>query len=732
MNTTASIDDVYRVIHTDHYDPFTVLGPHLLGGNRLAIRAFLPGAETVSVIPGGGKLSGKQIPMERVHELGFFEAVIPDCTEVFPYQFRKTLSGGREEVFRDSYSFMPTLTDFDIYLFNAGDHHRIYEKLGAHYAEVNGLGGVQFAVWAPSARSVSVIGGFNGWDRRAHAMRVLGSSGIWEIFIPGLAEGELYKFQVKTQSGFVMDKTDPYASEMEIRPRTASRVNFLRGFEWGDADWMQARARGGQLDGPVAMYEVHCGSWQREENNRPLTYREIADRIVEYVLRMGFTHVELMPVMEHPFDGSWGYQVTGYFAPTSRFGTPADFKYFVDRCHRSNIGVVLDWVPAHFPRDMHALAEFDGTHLYEHADPRKGEHQDWGTLIFNFGRNEVKNFLISNALFWLEEYHIDGLRIDAVASMLYLDYSRKEGEWIPNRYGGRENLEAVEFIKYLNVVVHRYHPGVLTIAEESTSWPGVTYGVENGGLGFDLKWNMGWMHDILEYFSLDPVYRTYHHRNLTFVLLYAFTEQFLLPLSHDEVVHGKGSLLGKMPGDLWQKFANLRLLLSLMYAFPGKKLLFMGGEIAQWDEWSHEKSVDWHLLTYETHRGIQDLMQDLGAIYRRERTMYEVDFRYTGFEWVDFHDAASSVIAFDRKSADGSETVTTVFNFTPVPRIGYRIGVWQPGTYAEIFNSDAARYGGSNMGNYGEVVADHLPAHGREYSLNLSLPPLAALYFKRK
>jgi 1,4-alpha-glucan branching enzyme len=439
-----------------------------------------------------------------------------------------------------------------------------------------------------------------------------------------------------------------------------------------------------------------------------------------------------MPVMEHPLDASWGYQVTGYFAPTSRFGTPSDFKYFVDQCHRNNIGVVLDCVPAHFPKDMHALAQFDATHLYEHADPRKGEHQDWGTFIFNFGRNEVKNFLVSNALFWLEEYHVDGLRIDAVASMLYLDYSRKQGEWIPNRYGGRENLEAVEFLKYLNGVVHRYHPGVLTIAEESTSWPGVTNAVENGGLGFDLKWNMGWMHDILEYFSMDPVYRTYHHRNLTFVLLYAFTERFLLPLSHDEVVHGKSSLLGKMPGDLWQKFANLRLLLSLMYAFPGKKLLFMGGEIAQWDEWNQEKSLDWHLLAYQTHRGVQDLMQDLGALYRRERAMHEVDFQFTGFEWVDFHDAASSVIAFDRKSADGSETMTAVFNFTPVPRAGYRIGVWQPGTYAEILNTDAARYGGSNTGNLGEVIADPVPAHGREYSLCLSLPPLAALYFKRK
>jgi len=732
MKTTAPVDEVYRIIHTDHHDPFAVLGPHLLEGKRLAVRAFLPGAESASVLPRGGTLAGSEIPMTRVHDHGFFEAVIPGCAEVFPYQLRKTLPGGHVEQFNDSYSFMPTLTDFDIYLFNAGDNHRIYEKLGAHFAEVNSIGGVQFAVWAPAARSVSVIGDFNGWDRRFHPMRVLGSSGIWEIFIPGLAEGTLYKFQVKTQNGFIMDKTDPYGVEMEIRPRTASRVNFLRDFAWHDASWMTTRAAGGQLGQPVAMYELHIGSWRRSDGNRQLTYRELADSVVDYVRQEGFTHIELMPVMEHPFDGSWGYQVTGYFAPTSRFGSPADFQYFVDRCHAAGIGVVLDWVPAHFPKDMHALAEFDGTHLYEHADPRKGEHQDWGTLIFNFGRNEVKNFLVSNALFWLEQYHIDGLRIDAVASMLYLDYSRKEGEWIPNRYGGRENLEAVEFIRYLNEVVHRYYPGVLTIAEESTAWPGVTNGVEQGGLGFDLKWNMGWMHDILEYFSKDPIHRRFHHRNLTFVLLYAFTERFVLPLSHDEVVHGKGSLLGKMPGDIWQKFANLRLLFALMYAFPGKKLLFMGGEIGQWDEWSHEKSLDWHLLAYAPHTGVQDMMADLGAIYARERALHEVDFHYSGFEWVDFHDEASSIISFDRKSADGTESVTAVFNFTPVPRSGYRMGVREAGTYAELFNSDAARYGGSNVGNYGEVRSEPVLSHGRDNSLVVTLPPLGALYFKRR
>ncbi|MEW6510286.1 MAG: 1,4-alpha-glucan branching protein GlgB [Bacteroidota bacterium] len=734
MNTTAGIDDVYRVIFTDHHDPFTVLGAHLLDGDRLAVRAFLPGATAVSVVreQGKGKGKGREYPMTKVHEHGFFEVVIPSCREVFPYKLKKTMSDGRVESFHDSYSFMPTLTDFDIYLFNAGDHHRIYEKLGAHYAEVAGIGGVQFAVWAPSARSVSVIGDFNAWDRRHHAMRVLGSSGVWEIFIPGLPEGSLYKFQVKTHSGYVMDKADPYGCEMEQRPRTASCVNFLQGYEWGDAEWMASRARGEQLGRPMAVYEVHAGSWQRGDGNRWLGYRELAEGLIAHVKRHGYTHIELLPVMEHPFDGSWGYQVTGYFAPTARFGRPADFMYFVDLCHRHGIGVILDWVPAHFPKDSHALGEFDGTHLYEHADPRLGEHQDWGTFIFNYGRHEVRNFLISNALFWLEKYHVDGLRIDAVASMLYLDYSRKEGEWLPNRYGGRENLEAVEFLKQMNSIVHTYYPGVLTIAEESTSWPGVTAAVEHGGLGFDLKWNMGWMHDTLEYFSKDPVYRIHHHRNLTFSLLYAFSERFLLPLSHDEVVHGKGSLLGRMPGDPWQKFANLRLLLSYLYAFPGKKLLFMGGEFGQWDEWSHEKSLDWHLLAYDTHRGVQSMLEDLGALYRRERALYEVDFHYTGFEWVDFQDAASSVISFDRKSADGAETVTAVFNFTPVPRAGYRIGVRHAGTYSELFNSDSARYGGSNMGNYGEVPADPVPSHGRDHSLGLTLPPLGALYFKKK
>ncbi|MGA9116957.1 MAG: 1,4-alpha-glucan branching protein GlgB [Bacteroidota bacterium] len=734
MKTTAPIDEVYRIIFIDHHDPFSILGAHVMehnGGTAVVIRAFIPDAVSLAVVVRGQRGTGREYPMDRVHEEGFYEAVIPDHTEIFPYELRKTLPDGRSEVFHDSYSFMPTLTDFDIYLFNAGDHHRIYEKLGAHEAVVNGIGGVQFAVWAPSARSVSVIGDFNGWDRRWHAMRVLGSSGIWEIFIPGLSEGELYKFQVKTREGFVTDKADPYGVEMETRPRTASKVNFLRRHVWEDGEWMERRKTADPLGSPFSVYEVHLGSWKRSAGNTWLGYRALAVQLVEHVRELGFTHIELLPVMEHPFDGSWGYQVTGYFAPTSRYGPPEDFMYLVDLCHRNGIGVLLDWVPAHFPRDMYALASFDGTHLYEHADPRKGQHQDWGTLIFNYGRHEVKNFLISNALFWMEKYHLDGIRIDAVASMLYLDYSRKEGEWVPNQYGGRENLEAVEFLKHLNNVIHEYYPGVVTLAEESTAWGGVTAGTGYGGLGFDVKWNMGWMHDTLEYFSRDPVHRKHHQRNLTFSLLYAFTERFMLPLSHDEVVHGKGSLLGKMPGDLWQKFANLRLLYGLMYGFPGKKLLFMGAEIGQWDEWNHEKSLDWHLLEYDPHRGVRQWLRDLNRVYRAEPALHQVDFHYTGFEWVDFRDEQNSIICFERKPASGEGAVLVVCNFTPVPREGYRVGVREPGLYAELLNSDAALYGGSNTGNAGFVRSEPVPMHNRGHSLRLVLPPLGALFLKR-
>jgi 1,4-alpha-glucan branching enzyme len=735
MDTTASMDEVYKVIYTDHYDPSSVLGMHVVtvkGKPAIAVRAFLPDSKNATVVPEPGVKGVAETEMKIIHQDGFYEAVITGVGAVFPYKIRKTTREGHEETFHDSYAYLPFVTDLDQYLFNAGTHHRAYEKLGAHLSEVNGVGGIHFAVWAPGARSVSVIGDFNNWDRRSHAMRVLGSSGIWEIFIPGLPEGVLYKYQVKTQTGYIMDKTDPYAFELEVRPRTAAKVNLLGGYTWNDEGWLRERSTGHAVHGPIAVYEVHPGSWQRGEGNRWLSYREMAERLIPYVKSMGFTHIELMPVMEHPFDGSWGYQVTGYFAPTSRFGSPQDFMWFVDRCHQEGIGVLLDWVPAHFPQDPHALAVFDGTHLYEHADPRKGLHQDWGTFIFNYGRLEVRNFLLSNALFWIDRYHIDGLRIDAVASMLYLDYSRKEGEWIPNKNGGRENLEAIDFLKELNHLVHDYYPGVLTIAEESTAWPGVTAPVPSGGLGFDLKWNMGWMHDILEYFSFDPVHRSYHHNNLTFALLYAFSERFMLPLSHDEVVHGKRSLLSKMPGDLWQKCANLRLLYGFMTAFPGKKLLFMGADLGQWDEWNHEHSLDWHLLQYDTHQGIQRWLQDLNGLYRSRRALHADDFNYTGFSWLDFSDSASSVIAFERHAYEPRDTLTFVCNFTPIVRTGYRVGVAEAGFYKEILNSDSTRYGGSNQGNMGGVYAEAIPYQDRPYSISLTLPPLGALIMSRE
>jgi 1,4-alpha-glucan branching enzyme len=732
--TTVATLEIARIVHWDHHDPFQVLGAHTVekSGKRIVVvRAYLPDTAHAWVVD-RSSADGKEYPMERITEEGFFEAAIEDRSTVFPYLLRKKLKNGRDIVEYDPYSFWPTLSDFDLYLFNKGEHYEIYEKLGAHTKELNGVTGVQFAVWAPNARSVSVVGDFNEWDPRRNAMRVLGSSGVWEIFVPQAREGHLYKFLIKTQDGRVLEKTDPFAFEKELRPKNAARVNSLGGFEWTDNEWMAQRAARNSLESPIAVYEVHPGSWVRrtEEGHRWLTYRELAHELVHYVTQRGFTHIELLPVMEHPFDGSWGYQVTGYFAPTSRFGSPQDFMYFVNHCHRNNIGVILDWVPAHFPRDRHALGEFDGTHLYEHADPRKGEHQDWGTFIFNYGRMEVKNFLISNALFWLRKYHIDGLRIDAVASMLYLDYSRKPGEWIPNRFGGRENLEAIDFLRHLNSVVHEYFPSVLTFAEESTAWPGVTAPVEYGGLGFDFKWNMGWMHDVLTYFQQDPLFRSYHHDKLTFVLLYAFSEKFLLPLSHDEVVHGKASLIGKMPGDDWQKFANLRLLYGLMYAFPGKKLLFMGSEFAQWSEWNHDAQLEWHLLQYDRHRQVQRWIDDLNRVYRSQSALHRWDCRAEGFEWIDFQDRASSIIAFLRKSSSTSPIVV-VCNFTPVPRESYRIGVPEEGKYREILNSDSAFYGGSNLGNAGEVRSERISVHGRPFSLPLKLPPLAILYLQK-
>ncbi len=628
----------------------------------------------------------------------------------------------------------PKLTDFDLFLYGKGTHYRTYEKLGAHLLEEDGKKGVYFAVWAPNAQHVSVIGSFNNWEAWIHPMREIGSSGVWELFIPGVKEGDQYKFEIKGAHGFWAQKADPYAFAAEVRPRTASVVCDLSGYQWNDAAWLKQRAQTKWHEKPVSVYEVHLGSWKRkmEEGNRWLTYRELAEQLIPYVKEMGYTHIELMPIAEHPFDGSWGYQTGGYYAPTSRFGSPADFRHFVDRCHQEGIGVILDWVPAHFPKDAHGLGYFDGTHLYEHSDPRQGEHMDWGTLIFNYGRNEVSGFLLSNAVFWAHEYHIDGLRVDAVASMLYLDYSREAGQWIPNKYGGRENLEAIEFLKHFNSMVHAECPGFLTFAEESTAFPQVSHPVDFGGLGFDFKWNMGWMNDTLKYFSKDPVHRKYHQGDLTFSMIYAFTENFILPFSHDEVVHGKASLLDKMPGDFWQKFANMRLLFAYMFAHPGKKLLFMGCEIGQWREWDATNSLDWNLLAYEPHRKLKTLVQRLNGLYTGEAALYDIESSWEGFDWIDFHDAESSVISFLRKGHDPQEIIFCALNLTPTPRNGYRIGLPQAGSWKVILNTDAATYGGSNAGpKEGDVYdAHHLPWHGKGFSIQLDLPPLGALMLK--
>jgi 1,4-alpha-glucan branching enzyme len=622
------------------------------------------------------------------------------------------------------------LTDDDLYLFNQGRHFDLWEKLGSHLAGAGGVAGAMFAVWAPDAERVSVVGSFNGWEE-SHALRPRGRSGVWEGFIPGVGKGALYKYRIASRyNGYRVDKADPFAFRHEVPPRTASVVWDLD-YEWGDGEWMAGRRARNALASPVATYEVHLGSWMRvpEEENRWLSYRELAPRLAEYLTREGFTHVEFLPMMEHPFYGSWGYQVTGFFAPTSRYGTPQDFMFLVDTLHRAGIGVILDWVPSHFPTDEHGLAFFDGTHLYEHSDPRQGYHPDWGSSIFNYGRKEVVSFLVSSALFWLERYHVDGLRVDAVASMLYLDYSRSEGEWIPNAFGGRENLDAIAFLRALNEEIYRRHPDVQTVAEESTAWPMVSRPTYVGGLGFGFKWDMGWMHDFLEYMGHEPVHRAYHHNQLTFRQLYAFHENFVLPLSHDEVVHGKGSLLGRMPGDDWQRFANLRLLLATQWAQPGKKLLFMGGEIGQWHEWNHEESVDWSLLEYAPHRGVQTLVADLNALYRGEPALHELDCEPGGFEWVDCGDWQGSVIAFLRHGR-GEGAVLVACNFTPVPRVGYRLGVPYGGFWAEALNTDAEAYGGSGTGNLGGVHAEAVAAHGRPFSLRLTLPPLAVVFLR--
>lgn len=631
-------------------------------------------------------------------------------------------------------SFYSLFTDFDIYLFKAGRHYRLYEKLGAHQATHQGKTGTYFAVWAPNAKSVSVIGNFNGWQKQQHILYPRwDESGIWEGFHENIITGELYKYAILTQDGQWLEKADPFAFYCETPPRTASIIWSIDNFKWNDEDWMRQRKEKNWHKQPVSVYEVHLGSWRRvpSEGNRPLTYRELASELVNYVKEMGFTHVEFMPVMEHPFYGSWGYQTTGYYAPTSRYGSPQDFMYLIDALHKAGIGVILDWVPSHYPGDEHGLFRFDGTHLYEHADPRKGFHPDWKSYIFNYGRNEVRSFLISSALFWLDKYHVDGLRVDAVASMLYLDYSRKEGEWIPNWYGGRENLEAISFLKEFNEAVYGQYPDVFTIAEESTAWPGVSKPTYQGGLGFGQKWMMGWMHDTLQYFKRDPIYRSYHQDEITFSLVYAFTENFMLPLSHDEVVYGKGSLLSRMPGDEWRKFANLRLLFAYMFSHPGTKLLFMGGEFGQSAEWNHDQSLDWHLLQWDYHRGIQRLIAELNRFYRSEPSLFICQFEPSGFEWVDYSDRQNCVIAYRRKSDKPNELIQVICNFTPEVRYSYRIGVPFNGQWQEVFNSDDKKYGGSGVRNEGRLVAEEIPCHGSAYSIALTLPPLAAVYLKK-
>jgi 1,4-alpha-glucan branching enzyme len=718
-----------RIVHATHDDPFGFLGPHREGeGTR--IRAFLPEAERAEIIAPDGRLPA---PMQKGPYPGCFAVSLSGFDSDAPYRLR-LFRGDRTWEIDDPYRFPSALGEIDRHLMAEGRHRRIFDKLGAHLTRFDGIDGVDFAVWAPNARRVSVVGDFNDWDGRRHPMRRHPGCGVWEVFIPGLAEGTLYKFELLGPQGELLPlKADPYAFSCETPPRTASRVTRRGTYTWNDGDWMARRKTANAWDAPISIYEVHLGSWRRkpEDGNRFLTYRELAEQLVPYVKYLGFTHIEMLPVSEFPFDGSWGYQPIGLFAPTSRFGSPDDFRALIDACHREGIGVILDWVPGHFPEDAHGLSWFDGTHLYEHADPRQGRHMDWGTLIYNFGRAEVRNFLIASALFWLEDYHIDGLRVDAVASMLYLDYSRKEGEWVPNAFGGHENLEAIAFLKRLNEVLYEEHPGAFTVAEESTAWPMVSRPTYLGGLGFGFKWNMGWMHDTLRYMGKDPVHRAFHHNDLTFGLLYAFQENFVLPLSHDEVVHGKGSLIGRMPGDRWQKFANLRAYFAFMWTHPGKKLLFMGGEFAQEAEWNHDQSLDWHLNDDPLHSGMQAVIRDLNALYRRSSALYRADFDAAGFAWIDCCNPEQSVLAYLRRdpSAPGNEAVT-VANFTPMVRENYRLGVPCGGVWAEEINTDSALYGGGNVGNGGRVTAQAIPSHGQPFSIVVTLPPLAALVLK--
>jgi 1,4-alpha-glucan branching enzyme len=720
------MSDVDALVAGLHHDPHSVLGAHADDG-ALVVRAWRPAAASVAVRSGE-----ERVQLRERHPAGLFEAELAD--ELLEYEVETAYPDGTVVRGRDPYTFAPTIGELDLHLLGEGTHERVYDVLGSHVRDVDGVAGTSFAVWAPNARAVGVVGDFNLWDPLVHPMRSLGGSGVWELFLPGVAEGARYKFAVRYADGSVHLKADPLAFAAEEPPRNASIV-FRSRHEWGDADWLERRAAGDDAPhGPISVYEVHLGSWRLNtlEGNRPLTYLELADELGEYVADLGFTHVELLPVMQHPYAGSWGYQVTGYYAPQSTFGSPDDFRAFVDRLHARGIGVVLDWVPAHFPRDEWALARFDGTALYEHADPRRGAHPDWGTLVFNLGRTEVRNFLLANAVWWTRELLADGLRVDAVASMLYLDYSRQPGEWVPNAFGGNEDLEAVAFLQALNELVHARIPGVVMAAEESTAWPGVSRPTYVGGLGFGFKWNMGWMHDTLAYLAHDPVYRRYHHHQLTFSLMYAFSENFILPLSHDEVVHGKGSLLRKMPGDRWQQLANLRALFGYMWAHPGKKLLFMGGELAQEAEWSWERSLDWHLLERADHAGVQALVRDLNRAYREEPALWEVDFSPAGFRWLEPNDAGGNVLAFLRLSVAGERALACVCNFSPVPRYAYRVGLPGGGRWRELVNTDSPFYGGSGVGNTGGVDAESVPWHGQPFSAELTLPPLGVVWLARE
>ncbi|MCW5981313.1 MAG: 1,4-alpha-glucan branching protein GlgB [Bryobacteraceae bacterium] len=719
-------EEVEALVGGYHGDPFRILGPHAVtnadGSDGWEVRAFLPHALTAELV-----MNGEARPMDRRHPHGVFVAASDEDPRPYRLRFQRWDGAVLEQ--DDAYRFPPLLSDFDLHLHSEGTLYEAYDSLGAHVVECEGATGVRFAVWAPNAELVSVVGEFNDWDTRRHPMR-LRSAGVWEIFVPELGAGVHYKYYVRSRfHGYQQMKADPYGFASELPPKSASIVCDPDAYEWSDQEWLEARARTDWLKAPMSIYEVHLGSWMRAPGNRMLTYRELADTLIEYVKRMGYTHIELLPLLEHPFTGSWGYQVIGYYAPTARYGSPHDLMYFVDRCHQNGIGVIMDWVPGHFPKDAHGLVYFDGTALYEHEDPKRGEHRDWGTLIFNYGRNEVRTFLTANALFWLKKYHFDGLRVDAVASMLYLDYSREPGDWAPNKYGGRENLEAIEFLKQFNIQAHQI-PGAVTIAEESTFFQGVSRPVYLNGLGFTMKWNMGWMHDMLQYFAKDPLYRKYLHQNITFSMFYAFNENFVLPISHDEVVHLKRSLIGKMPGDEWQRFANVRAFLGYMYGHPGKKLLFMGQEIGQYEEWNHDVGLRWDLLSYDYHRKLQAFARELNHLYRREPALYEVDFSFAGFQWVDFQDVESSVISFIRRASDPEDFLFFACNFTPAPRYQYRLGVPRDGLYDEVLNSDSEHFGGSNMGNYGAVMAAPGASHGYPFSITITLPPLAVVVFK--